>query len=176
MGGISLVPRPSHVFQCCTWKGGRLGRLCDVMMMCGHYSWMRFEVSAYSPTRMSTCTVKLQCMLASQQKVRWSYQPNGLVFERTINKAIMEEAQGRSGAREESLGENLAVRVDRSEVWISSYGKEVGDISTVIDMNCSFGRYSPNKQVTVRGCRYAPNLIIVQVQSCRLAKTRMEEQ
>ena len=62
------------------------------------------------------------------------------MFERTINKAIVEEAQGRSGVREESRGENLAVRVDRSEFCISSYSKEVGDISTVIDMSCSFGR------------------------------------
>ena len=37
------------------------------------------------------------------------------------NKATMEEAQGWSGAREESLGENLAIRVNHFEVWISSY-------------------------------------------------------
>jgi hypothetical protein len=56
-------------------------------------------------------------------KVRRSYQPRALVFERTVNKVTMEEARGRSGAREESLGENLAVWVDRSKFWISSYGK-----------------------------------------------------
>ena len=65
-GGISLVPRPSHVFQCCTWKEGWLGRLCDVMVMCGHYSWMRFEVCLLTHANVYMhCTVT--CMLASQQ-------------------------------------------------------------------------------------------------------------
>ena len=36
-GLISLVPRPSHVFNIAREKSGRPGQSCDVMMTCGHY-------------------------------------------------------------------------------------------------------------------------------------------
>ena len=48
LGHSSLVPRPSHMLH--AEKSGRPGRLCDVMMTCGHCLGRGFEISAHSPT------------------------------------------------------------------------------------------------------------------------------
>ena len=83
---ISLVPRPSHVFNVSRKKSGRPGRLCDVMMTCGHYLGRGLKISAHSPTQTST---RMYC---TAQRSTAELLAKGDRVERSVNKTAIEEA------------------------------------------------------------------------------------
>ena len=57
---IALYPGLPMFFNISREKLRRPGRLCDVVMTCGHYLELSLKISAHSPMQMSTPTWTLQ--------------------------------------------------------------------------------------------------------------------
>ena len=97
-GNLSLVPRPSHVFQHFTRKSGRPGRLCDVIKTCGHYLGRGLKVFANLPTQTSNCTTQLASKSTAELPAKGDH------IERTVDETTVEEAHDRLGTTHFAIG------------------------------------------------------------------------